>query len=224
MTQELTNVPEIIDVPGEELSFDDKARSLLLPTEYEDMNSYIKSGNHEIALSTANKFFELYINGNEVAEIHKLNPAFPVSAIHWCRVKYDWDNMRRQYILTLQRNIVDKVVKAQLEATSLYADIISAASKKHGEKLKKYIQTGDEKYLDKALDIHNVAQLQKAVDGLQKITNQDKNFTVTNTNEQKLTVDVNVNSDSNLSTESASKILAVVAEERRKKDLINQKG
>lgn len=225
MTQESTdnNLPGVIEAeivsPQEELSFDDKARALLPSTEYKDMMDYIKQKKPELALSTANSFFELFLNGVDVDEIHKLNPSFPKSAIHWSRIKYDWDQMLKEHIFKIQQRIADKVMKAQLEATTLYADVISAANKKHGVNLKKYLQTGDESYLKKTgLDISSIHQLQKAVEGLQKVTNQDKNFKVTEEKNLNLSIDLK-GDQANLSPENAAKILSIVAEESRKKEL-----
>jgi len=229
MTQESTkeNKPEVIKaeiVSDEEvvLTFDDKARSLLTLSDYEDMSSYIDRKKPELALSTANSFFELFINGSDVDEIKGLNPAFPIAAINWCRIKYDWDRMLKEQIFKMQQRIADKVMKAQLEATSLYSDIISAANKKHSQNLKKYIQTGDESYLKKTIDITSVHQLQKVVDGLMKITNQDKNFVIKE--EKNVNINVGVTPGADLTPETATKILAAIAEESRKKDLKNQKG
>lgn len=217
MTQELTINAEIV------LSFDDKARALLTLSEYEDMTKYISENKPQLALSTANSFFELFISGSDVDDIWRLNPAFPKSVINWCRIKYDWDRASKDIIFKLQQRIADKVMKAQLEAAGLYADIISAANKKHSTNLKKYIQTGDQKYLDKTIDITSVHQLQKAVEGLQKVTGQDKNITVTDNRNVNVAIDV-TNSGGELSAETSLKVLSVIAEENRKRDLIKQKG
>jgi hypothetical protein len=225
MTQEsTTNKPEIIDVEvtgvdGKPLSFKDKARALLSESDYTDLMAYVDGKKPELALSTANSFFELYMNGVDVDSIHSLNAAFPKSAINWCRIKYDWDHMLKEHIHKLQSRIADKVMKAQLEATALYADIITAANKKHSINLRKYIQTGDESYLKKTMDINSVHQLQKAVEGLQKVTNQDKNFTLTSKEDVNVSIDVNDSSSGSMSAETATKILAAVAEEKRKKAL-----
>ena len=231
MTQESTEkqktevvTAEIVSEEEGLISFDDKARALLPDSEYLDLVTYIEKGKPELALSTANSFFELYMNGVDVDEIHQLNPAFPKSLIHWTRIKYDWDLMLKEHIFKLQQRISDKVLKAQLEATSLYADVITAANKKHSVNLKKYIQTGDETYLKKTLDITSIHQLQKAVEGLQKVTGQDKNFRITKEENINVSLDMKGLNGEALSPESASKILSVVAEENRKRDLEKQKG
>lgn len=221
MTQDSKNkATEIIDIEAvdSEVTFEDKARALLSESDLLSLNKYIDEKKPELALSTANKFFELYMNGVDVDGIHSLNPAFPKAAINLCRVKYNWDSMLKEHIAKLQSKIADKVMKAQLEATALYADVITAANKKHSVNLRKYIQTGDETYLKKTLDINSVHQLQKAVEGLQKVTNQDKNITLTSQENVNVSVDVK-GSAGDLSSESAAKILAVVAEEKRKKAL-----
>ncbi len=125
--------------------------------------------------------------------------------------------MLKEHIFKLQQNIAEKVLKAQLEATSLYTDIITAANKKHSDNLKKYIQTGDQTYLDKTIDIKSIHHLQKAVEGLQKITNQDKNLKVT----EEKNVNINLTSDGgkDMDPETATKILSALAEANRKKEL-----
>lgn len=227
MTQESTDksLPQAVEaeIVEVEATFEDKARSLLTQTDYEDMAEYIEAKKPELALVTANKMFELFINGSDVDEIWTLNPAFPKAAINWCRIKYDWDRMMKEQIFKMQQRIADRVMKAQLEATALYTDIISAANKKHSENLKKYLQTGDERYLKKTIDISSVHQLQKAVEGLQKVTNQDKSFRVTEEKNVNVSVDLK-SSSGDMSPETATKILAAIAEENRKKDLKDQKG
>lgn len=207
--------PEIIvDI---EVSFEDRAKVYLLEGQYNDLIQYIDKGGHEIALSTAQKFFELFLNGESIEEIHRLNPAFPIAAIHWLRIKYCWDKMKTDYIMALQKQTAEKAFKAQLEVTSLYSDILSAAVKKHGAKIKKYLQTGNEQDLGEALAVDSLHQLMKAAEALQKITGQDRNIKI----KKEETLDLNVRiatEGDGLSPEASAKILSVVAEEKRKKE------
>lgn len=216
MTQEKNDqTTEIIEV---ELSFEDRALALLDNNEARDLQSYIKSGGSELALSTAQTFFELFLHGNNVDEIHRLNNTFPKSAIQWSRIKYGWDNLREDHMQNLHQSTMQKVMKAQLDATSLIADVLSATSKKHGDKLKKFLQSGNEKDLKGALDISNINQLTKMTEALTKITGQDKNVKITK--EETLNLNVSTSSVTDkLSPEASAKIIAAVAEEKRKKDL-----
>ena len=74
---------------------------------------------------------------------------------------------------------MQKVVKAQLETAALYADMLSATVKKNGHKLKKYLQTGNEKDLNGVLLPESILALGKVVEGLQKLTGQDRNVKMT---------------------------------------------
>lgn len=200
------------------MTFDQKARAVLSMTEYNMLSIYMQKGGHPLSPATASSFYGLFLNGTSVAEIHRLNRAFPYEAVLWARVKYGWDRERDTYLIELQNNIKEKLLKSQIETASLLSDMLTAATIKHGDKLKKYIQTRDEKDLGDAINIDSIQSLLKAVEGIQKITGQDK----TQTLKKEETLNLNVNQaaiptdSSSLSAEGASKILAIFSEEKRK--------
>lgn len=205
--------PEVITI---NTPFEEKAQALLDNQHYQELMDYIGKKKPEIALVTAQKFFELFLGGEAVEEIHRLNPTFPMAAINWLRIKYDWDETKSKHMVALQRQVADKVLKAQLEATSLYSDLISATVRRYGDKIKKYLQTGDEKELGDSIAIDSLFQFTKTVEALQKVTGQDRNIKI---NKQE-TLDVNLSVKTEgpaLSPEASAKILSIMAEERRKK-------
>lgn len=196
-----------------------RAYDLLPVHEYNLLKRYINDGKHQLSPETVTRFFELYLNGSDCREIHRLNKSFPYEAILWARIKYKWDDQKDMYIISLQNNIRGKVVKAQLETTSLVTDLLVATNKKYGDKLKRYIQSGDEKELDGALSVDSISGLLKLADGLLKVTGQDR--TTVQKNETKQTTEININtktSEDALSAESAAKILAILAEDKRKQE------
>ena len=193
-----------------------KAADLLSPEELKAASDYIKQGKLLLAPDTAAKFFELYLNGSTVEEIHRLNKAFPIEAIHLARVKYGWDMAKDTYVMDLQASIRQKVMKAQMESTALLTDVLSAAYRMHGDKLKKYLQTGDESSVKGVFGVESIAQLLKVVDSLQKITGQSNQIKVKTESHQ--TIDVNLNKKTeDISEETAAKIIAAIAEEKRNK-------
>jgi hypothetical protein len=216
MTQD-QNKPVIIG-DNKPITLEDQAKALLTLDQYDNMIKYIKDGKPELALTTAQKFFELYLSGCPIEEIHRLNMAFPISAIAWAAIKYNWEAIKQEYIIGLQRKIAEKVMKTQLEATGLYCDLITAANKKYGDRVKKYLQTGEEQDLGDSLQIASLHQLVKAVAALQEVTGQNRNVNI-NKREQ-LDVNVNVGNkiDDGISSEGAAKILQVIADEKRKKE------
>lgn len=160
-------------IPSED-SFEAKARRTLAVTEANMLMGYINDGKHPLAPETAAKFFELYMRGTSCAEIHRLNKAFNYASVLWARIKYNWDTRKDEATAQLMAEVQNKVIQAQLETTSFMADLLVATSKKHGDRIKKYIQTGNDEDLGDALSVDSLHALLKVAEGLQKITGQDK--------------------------------------------------
>jgi len=200
-----------------------KSKSLLLPEDSQKLEKYIQDGGAPLAVGTALSFFELFLNGSNLEEVHRLNKAFPYEAVLWAYVKYDWENKRDTAIQNQMTEIQQKVVKATLDTTSLVTNLLAAAQKKHGDKLKKYLQTGNEADLGDALNVRSINELLKTAEALQKITGQSNTMNINNksTFEVKVGGQVGVSQESgsvgNLSPEAAAQVLAAIAADMRKK-------
>jgi hypothetical protein len=201
-----------------------KAKTALSVDDSQKLEAYIATGGAPLATSTALSFFQLFLNGSDLKEVHRLNKAFPYESVLWAYVKYDWETQKTKYMQDQMEQIRTKVVKATLDTTSLVTDLLAAAQKKHGDKLKKYLQTGNEADLGDALNVRSINELLKTAEALQKITGQDKTVNVNN----KTTFDVNVGGQvgvtatgagdlTSLSPEAAAQVLAAIASDMRKK-------
>lgn len=166
--------------------FWNKAQTELTIPQFNLTKEYIESGKHPLAPDTVASLFQLYLNGSSFEEIHRLNRVYPLASICWAAVKYDWETQKIQYIRELQANIRDKVIKAQLETTELLSTMLSAANKKNADPLRKYLQTGDATELKDSLNIQNLTQLLKIVEGLQKLVQPGEST------QQKAVVDINI--------------------------------
>lgn len=218
---------EVIIVDNIEETFEAKAKRTLNIPEYNMMLAYIQSGRHPLAPDTVTALFQLYLNGSDCAEVHRLNKGLPYEAILWARVKFDWDAHRDKLIVERQEKIRDKVLNSQLQTTELMADLLAATAKKHGDKIKKYIQTGDEADLGGSLSIDNLHQLLKIAEGLQKITGQDKVQKIETKNTQRFELGVGgktVAAGEEISDEGATAVLAILAEEKRKRRLAEEES
>ena len=193
----------------------EQAQAVFTVPEYNMMVAYMEKGGHQLAPETAVRFFELYLNGSDCSEIHRLNKAFPYESILWARIKYDWDKKKDELTFALTEKTKEKAVKAALETTSLLSDMLIAASKKHGDKLKKYIQTGNEEDLGDSMSIDNITSLIRAVEGLQKITGADRVQKIDK--KETLNVNLNIPGGQELQPETSAAILAAVAAEKRAK-------
>lgn len=151
----------------------DLAARLLLPTDVEILRAY-RDGGKRLAPSTSAGMFDLFLQGNTLTEIFRLNKAFPYGAILWSYVEEKWEDKKARYIEDLHEATKNKLMKATIDTTGLLADVLSAAALKHGSKLRKYIQTGNVADLGDAMTADSITAIVKAVDGLQKLTGQDK--------------------------------------------------
>jgi hypothetical protein len=205
----------IYDAKSDE--FKERALALLPEKDVQKLFEYISAGKYQISAETIASFFQLYLNGSSCEEIHRLNKGFELPAIQWAMVKYDWPSQKEKFLIEIQEGIRLKVVKAQLEAASLLSDIITAANKRNSDKVKKYIQTGNESDLEDAIAVDSIAGLLKVVEGLQKITGQDKV-------KSQHTENININlgtkpttgaAESALAPEDAAKVLEIYSNAKR---------
>ena len=188
------------DLPGEDLVI---------------LTDYLAAGGHPLSPDASARMFELFLNGSDAREIHRLNKAFPLGAIMDAQVRYKWTTQRDAYIVERQSRVRDKVMKAQMETTELMTDVLAAARKKHSDKLKKFIQSGDEKDLEGVINIDTIQGLMKVTEGLLKITGQDRITKTKTENTQNL--NVNINSNEKLEPEDAAKILQIMSDAKKKK-------
>lgn len=200
-------------------SFEDKSRRILSIPEHNMLMTYVESGKHPLSPETSANFFGLFLTGNSIGEIHRLNKAFPYEAILWAAIKYDWHQKRDEYALDLQSQTAQKVMMAQLETAGLMADLLSAANRKHGDKIKKYIQTGNEADLGDSLTIENLHSLMKIAESLQKVTGQANTVKVKTENTQNLNVNVTASTNGQaMDANTAAAVLKVIAESKRNKE------
>lgn len=208
----IENLPVVIV----EDEFRDRSLARLTLPEHNVLVAYMEKGGHPLAPEVAANFFQLFLNGMTTTEIHRLNKAFPHEAILWARVKYKWDEERDDYTRTLTESVKQQVMKASLETTSLISNMLVAANKKHGDKIKRYIQTGNVEDLGDSMSVDNLTSLIRAVEALQKITGQDKVQKI----DKRETLDVNVNvtaGASEIGEGTRKMILGAIANEKREK-------
>lgn len=118
------------------------------------------------------KLFELYLNGKSCEEIQKLNTGFSLGQVVDSFVEGKWEQRRKNHINRLLSRVKERVVQVQSEAVEFMADMMSAAHKLHGEKLKKYLQSGNEADLGE-MSINSLDKYRKAAEIILKLTGQN---------------------------------------------------
>jgi len=193
------------------------AKSELPPEDVIILTEYAASGGLPLAPDAAAKFLQLFLNGSDAHEIQRLNKPFKIGQILDAQVRYKWSERRDKYSMDLQDRVVDQARNAQLQTTELMSNMLVAANKQHSDKLKKYIQSGDEKDLDGALNIESLQSLLKITEGLLKITGQDRVSKVKVSTTETKNLNLNITGSGDLSPDDAAKILEIMSAAKRKK-------
>jgi len=192
------------------------AQADLPPDDLQLLTEYVVSGGLPLAPEAAAKFLSLFMNGSDAHEIARLNKPFKVAQILDAQVRYKWAEKREQYSIELQSRVPAKVLQTQLETSELITDVLAVANKRYGDKLKKYIQSGDEKDLDGVMNVESLKELLKLSEGLLKITGQDRVSKVNVKTHSTQNVNLNVTGAEGMSPEDSAQILAIVSASKRK--------
>lgn len=120
--------------------------------------------------------YGLFQNGKDCEEIRRLNPAIQLSQIVHARVRDGWDDQKEAYTKQLYVSAGPRVANVQLEASQFLSDMLSAAMKLHWDKIKLYLQDGNEKHLKGTPLEDNVGfrKMSEIIVTLQQVTGQDK--------------------------------------------------
>jgi hypothetical protein len=119
------------------------------------------------------KLFALFLQGKDAEEIRRLNPSLTLGDIVAAQVQGEWVARRRDHLDHLLREAATRVQQATLESADLVCDLLAVANRQHGDRLRRYLQTGDETEL-KDFKIDSIFGLKQAIETLQKLTGQDR--------------------------------------------------
>lgn len=151
----------------------ERAVALLDDREISAFRRWQNSNQPALAPDTQAKLFALYLNGKTTEDIRRLNPQFSLGQIVHARVNGNWDELRQRHVEELLLGVKSRVQQITLESVNFVADLLAAANKVHGDKISRYLQTGNEKELGD-LQISSLQGYKQAVELLQKLTGQDK--------------------------------------------------
>lgn len=149
-----------------------------------------------LAPDTQAKLFALFLNGKSTEEIRRLNAQFSLGQIVHARVTGKWDELRQRHIEDLLLNVKQRVAQVTMESVTFVSDLLAAANKEHGDRIARYLATGNEKELGD-LRITSLQGYKTAVELLQKLTGQDK--------QQKVAGEVTITHKADESMERVSK-------------------
>jgi len=148
----------------------------LTKIEQEELTKYRRSdGYAPLAASTAVRLYQLFLLGHSCEEIVRTNDnRFPLGMVVDARIRHDWDRRRTEYIDRLYEEAGSMVRQRQVESAMFLGDMLAAAHAEYGPKFQKFIQSRDPKDLPPEFKIDTPTKYKMVIDGLMKITGQDK--------------------------------------------------
>lgn len=153
----------------------ERALARLSLSERNAYERYLATDQPRLAPQVEAQFFALYLNGKTCAEIQRLNTDFRFGSIVRARVDALWDDKREEHIASLLLTVRERVQQVQLESVEYLADMLAATHKLNGDKLKKFLQTGEESVLgEMRITLRDLKEYAKVVETLMKVTGQDR--------------------------------------------------
>lgn len=147
--------------------------SLLTDEEKLALNDYEISGSkNHLGPTLAASLFSLFLNGKSLKEIQALNKAYSLGMIVDARLRYDWDTQKEDYARDLFLKVRERASQAHAESIHHLIDRLSATHKLTGDKLQRFIQTGDESLIA-GMNLSSMTNYGKIVQLLMSMLGQD---------------------------------------------------
>lgn len=136
------------------------------------MEAFRAGKEYALAPTVEAGLFELFLNGVPLEDIQRLNRGYRLGQIVRSAVEGGWHERKRDYTKKLMEAVEPRVQQVQSEAVAFASDLLAAAHKQHGDRLRRFLQTGDEKDLGD-FSLSDLGKYAKGVELLLKLTGQD---------------------------------------------------
>lgn len=151
----------------------EQKEALLTERELREYRVYLRLNQPPMAPSAQMAFFQVFLNGQNCEEIHRLNPnGFSLGAMVRARIENDWDQRRIEHQELLMARVRERVQQVTLETVERVANELAASNKFVTDKVLRYLQTGDVNELV-GTSVGSMKHLREMVELLQKLTGQD---------------------------------------------------
>jgi hypothetical protein len=127
---------------------------------------------NQVSPIDAAQMFEIFLHGGSCTQIEKQWRKYKLGAIVKAAIEYQWHEKRQEYLEHLHRDAVERGRQAVAESVGFTADLLAVAHKRWGQKLRRYLATGDESELD-GFEIRSIDQYRKVVQTFLELTGHD---------------------------------------------------
>jgi hypothetical protein len=168
---------EIIRKPDPELT----AKSSLERFTVDEQVAYdkfLRSGKARVSVDFNKRLYELYLRGLGCDAIAVLNPGLSLGMVCCARVDGRWDERRDQYTAELLSETNGLLRQTAAEALQFLSLVLAVAHREHGEKLKKYLASGNPDDLGD-FRIESFGNYKSVIETVAKLVGADQSRTVT---------------------------------------------
>lgn len=155
---------------------EEKIQAALARLNKRELNAYNTWRNSDrpgLAPSLNAKLFNLFLQGKSCEEIRRMNLNFTLGEIISARIEGDWDERRSDHLDNLLKTTSERVQQVTLETADFVCDLLAVANREHGDRLRRYLQSGDAKELGD-FKIDSIFNLKQVIEVLQKLTGQER--------------------------------------------------
>lgn len=143
----------------------------LAPKDLELVQKYVDEGLPGVGLVDAKKLttmLDLYLSGRTYRQISNI-VSLPKQAVMYMSYKFNWFQLRREYLEDLEANIRPRVIEANLVNQDFILELQQMYQKKIGSNIRKYLATDNVEFAN-AIDLKEVDKYLKTVELLHRLS------------------------------------------------------
>lgn len=168
---DLANIPE------------DLALTRLSPDEHIELDRYRRSGKPALAPVASTELYLIWMQGATCEELAKLNPGLSLGCILMARIDHRWDERRDAYLAERFSTANDRLKQIGAESLNFLGLTLAVAHKQQGEKMMKYLKTGNPDDLG-TFHITGIMQYKQVIETIARLTGADRKVVVKEANGQ----------------------------------------
>lgn len=137
---------------------------------YEAHKKAVAAGKEGVLSSSiAGQMFEQFLNGSSCTQIAREWRGFQLGAIVSAAINNSWFDKRQEYLDHLHGTTVERAKQIAAESVEFTGTLLAVAHKQWGEKLRRYLATGNESELD-GFQIRSIDQYRKVIQTFLELT------------------------------------------------------
>lgn len=188
----------------------------LTPRERSAYEFLVKANQPRLSPTLSSQLYELFLAGKSCEEIVRLNPGISLGQVVRARVEDNWDERKERHTTQLMDGIRERVQHSTIENVAFLSDLLAATRKYYGDKIAKYLQTGNVDDLGATVNlIGSMKAFKETAELMMKMTGQESTKAEII---HRHTVDQPVPTETTLSEEQAAQILAIFDSKEKKNE------